>query len=183
MPRLEGIKTILEPFVERHLMDPSYLRWLQDYDVIKTINRPDYLRPVSFVEVKEYCETLQRSHTDMFFAILDRKGDRFIGTLRVSQLNWRTRTADIGILIGERGAWGRGLGTDAISTMGRYLFERLGLRRLTAGLMSVNPGMKKVFESLGFQQEGVLRGHDLFEGEYVDHFLMGCMKNEFKSTE
>jgi RimJ/RimL family protein N-acetyltransferase len=183
MHRLEGAKTALEPFEERHLTDPSYLRWLRDYDVVKTINRTDYLRPVSFDEVRVYVEALQRSPTDMFFAILDRSGDRFIGTLRVAQLNWRTRTADIGILIGDRESWGKGLGTDAVSTIGSFLVHQLGIRRLTAGLMSVNPAMQKVFERLGFKVEGVLRGHDLFEGEYVDHILMGCMKDEFHSIQ
>ncbi|MBM4184048.1 MAG: GNAT family N-acetyltransferase [Gemmatimonadetes bacterium] len=183
MHRLEGAKVVLEPFEDRHLHDPNYLQWLRDYDVIKTINRADYLRPVSFAEVKAYCEGLQRSPNDMFFAVIDRDGDRFVGTVRVAQLNWRTRTADLGILIGDRESWGRGLGTDALSTVGGFLVGRLGLRRLTAGLMSVNPGMQKVFERLGFKVEGVLRGHDLFEGEYIDHILMGCMADEFTSIQ
>ena len=180
MHNLEGEQIALVPFEEKHLNDPQYLMWLRDYDVIKTINRADYLRPVSFFEVKEYCEAVQRSPTDMFLAIIERDGDRFIGTLRVSQLNWRTRTADIGILIGERDSWGKGIGTDAISTICSFLFGRLGIRRLTAGLMGVNPGMQKVFERLGFVQEGVFRGHDLFEGEYVDHIYLGCMESEFE---
>ena len=183
MHALEGRKTRLEPFDQRHLNDPQYLSWLRDYDVVKTINRADYLRPVSFAEVREYCESVQRSPTDMFFAIVELGEEEFIGTLLVSQLNWRTRTADIGILIGARDSWGKGLGTDAISTIGRFLIERLKLRRLTAGLMSVNPGMQKVFERLGFQEEGVFRDHDLFEGEYVDHVYLGCMAHEFTPAD
>jgi ribosomal-protein-alanine N-acetyltransferase len=183
MDRLDGARVSLVPFEERHLGDPNYLKWLRDYDVIKTINRADYLRPVSLAEVREYCESVQRSSSDMFFALLERRDDRFMGTLRVSQLNWRTRTADIGILIGDRESWGKGFGTDAISTIGSFLFARLGLRRLTAGLMDVNEGMRVVFERLGFQQEGVFRGHDLYEGEYVDHLYFGCMKDEFLPLE
>jgi len=176
---LAGRVCRLVPFGEEHLNDPRYLAWLRDYEVVKTINRLDYVRPVSFAEVREYCEGVMRSPNDIFLAIVARKGERFIGTLRVSQINWHTRTADIGILVGDRDFWGKGIATDAISAVGRHLLERLGMRRLTAGLMSVNPAMKRAFEKLGFRVEGVFRKHDRFEGEYVDHIFLGCMKEEF----
>ena len=157
MFRLEGEKCYLVPFEERHLQSPDYFRWLRDYEVIKTINRLEYVRPVSFAEVKEYCERVMRSPSDVFLAICTREGDQFIGTIRASRIDLVNRTADVGILIGERDQWGRGIATDAIAALGRYLFGRLGLRKLTAGLMRINPAMLRVFEKLGFRQEGVFR--------------------------
>jgi len=134
---------------------------------------------VSFAEVKEYCQKVMQSASDVFLAIYEREEERFIGTIRASRIDRVNRTADIGILIGERGYWGRGIATDAIAALCDYLFERLGLRKLTAGLMRVNPGMLRVFAKLGFQEEGVFRKQDFFEGEYVDHIYLGCFREEF----
>jgi RimJ/RimL family protein N-acetyltransferase len=178
--KLEGKVSYLVPFDEQHMNSEEYLNWLRDYDVVKTINRLDYLRPVSFAEVRNYCETLIESENDIFLAIYEKKDDLFIGTIRAGHIDWHTRVADIGILIGNKSYWGKGIATDSIHTLGNYLFDKLGLRKLTAGLMGVNPAMLKVFEKLGFQQEGVFRKQDLFEGEYVDHIYLGCFRNEFR---
>lgn len=180
MATLQGAKCYLVPFEVNHMNDEEYLGWLRDYDVVKTINRLDYLRPVSFEEVRRYCESVMQSPQDIFMAIHEVASERFIGTIRASRIDLVTRTADIGILIGEKDVWGKGFGTDAISTLAEYLFDRLCLRKLTAGLMAVNPGMLRVFEKLGFRQEGVFREQDYFEGKYVDHIYLGCFRDEFK---
>lgn len=179
---LTGSVIRLVTFQDRHLHDENYLGWLHDYDVVKTINKRDYLRPVSFAEVERYCTQLMESPTDRFFAIHHARDDAFIGTLRVSKIDRETRTADVGILIGNKSYWGRGVATDAISTIGVYLFDRLGMRKLTAGLMGINLAMLRVFEKVGFQREGVFREQDLFEDRYVDHIHLGCFRQEFRGS-
>ena len=180
MFRLEGKISYLVPFGNEHMTSKEYLSWLRDYEVIKTINRLDYVRPVSFAEMKEYCETLMQSKGDIFLAVYDKGDNVFIGTIRAARINWYTRVADIGILIGDRDRWGKGIATDAIQTFCQYLFGILGLRKLTAGLMSVNPALLKVFEKVGFQREGLFRKQDFFEDEYVDHIYLGCFRDEFR---
>jgi len=176
--RLEGKKSYLVPFTQRHLNTPAYLEWLRDYDVVKTINRPEYLTPISFEEVRAYCERVMTSETDMFFAVHEQISGSFSGTLRVNGINRYSMVADIGILLG-RPFWGKGIATDAVGTVCRYLFENLKFRKLTAGMMAVNPAMARVFEKMGFRREGILRRQDKFEGQYVDHIYMGCFREEF----
>lgn len=177
--KLGGKLIYLVPFGTEHLQAPEYLAWLRDYEVVKTINRPEYLEPIPFEEVKQYVETLWKSDNDIFMAVMNRTGNRFVGTVRAARIDRRTLTADLGILIGDRNYWGSGVATDALSTLAEYLFQELGLRRLTAGLLEPNRAMLRVFEKLGFVREGVFRKHDLYEGEYVDHIHLGCFQNEF----
>lgn len=179
MFKLEGNVSYLIPFGEKHLNNKCYFKWLRDYDVVKTINRLDYICPISFDEVKEYCEKVIRSKNDIFFAINFRENHKFIGTLRVNRIDWYTRTADIGILIGEKDYWRKGVATDSIFTVSIYLFKILGMRKLVANYMEINPGMGRVFNKLGFKVEGRFRKTDSFEGEYKDHIYMGCFEDEF----
>jgi [ribosomal protein S5]-alanine N-acetyltransferase len=180
MFRLQGQQISLQTFSTAHLEDPAYYAWLTDYEVVKTINRADYLTPVRMEDVRSYCTAVMASSTDIFLAIHLVADNRFVGTLRVSGLNWRAGTADIGILIGERAVWGKGVATDAIRTVGTYLFSTLGLRKLSAGLMAVNPAMLKVFTRLGFREEGVRRLQDRYEDGYCDHIYLGCFADEFR---
>lgn len=176
---LQDEKVVLVPFEEKFIRDENYLRWLRDYQVMKTINRLDYLRPVSDAEVEEYCRSVMTSKNEVFLAVLAADTRAFIGTVRAHQINWFSRVTDVGILIGDRSYWGKGIGTNALALFCDYLFNRLSMRRLTCGMMANNQGMVRVFEKLGFQREGLLRGQNLFENSYVDHILMGCMREEF----
>ena len=55
---IEGVRVVLAPFGKRHLDDPDYLSWLHDYEVVKTIGRPEYLTKVSYQEVADYVRAL-----------------------------------------------------------------------------------------------------------------------------
>lgn len=180
---LQGRQVRLQSFTAAHTEDPVYHGWLTDYEVVKTINRPDYLKPVPMDEVRRYCAAVMASPTDIFLAIHLASDGRFVGTLRVSGLNQHAGTADIGILVGDRKVWGTGVATDAIRTIGAYLFNSIGMRKLTAGVMAVNPPMLKVFNRLGFHEEGVRRLQDRYEDGYCDHIYLGCFKDEFRFDE
>jgi sugar O-acyltransferase (sialic acid O-acetyltransferase NeuD family) len=182
--RLDGRRCWLEPFGERHLRDRDYIGWLHDYDVIRTLNLPSYWTPVPLEEIEIYCRTLIASPTDAFFALHDGSDGRFVGTVRAGHIDGAAATADIGIMIGRRDRWGRGLAQDAIATLCRWLFAECGMRRLTAGAMAINPAMIRVFEALGFRREGVMRQQDrLREGGYCDHIHLGCFRAEFEAAE
>lgn len=181
--RLNGARVILREFGHAHLQDPGYRSWLRDPDVVRTLNLPGYLTaPVSDEEIESYCKRVMSSPKDLFLAIHD--GEFFVGTIKAGGIDRYAGHADIGIMIGCKGLWGQGLATDAISTLCSYLLESGGLRRLTAGSMATNLGMIRVFEKLGFQQEGLFREQDrISDTEYCDHVHLGCLRHEFLPPE
>lgn len=179
-PELLGAKTKLVVFSECHVEDPAYLSWLHDVDVVRTIGRPDYvLKPVELSEVQAYVEAVSSSENDLFMAMHLRETGQFVGTVKAGHIDWYSGTADIGIMIGVREQWGQGLGTDSLSALCGYLFDEIGLRRLTAGVMAINPAMVRVFEKLGFRIEGKSRQHDRLGDDYIDHIELGCLRSEF----
>jgi ribosomal-protein-alanine N-acetyltransferase len=177
---IAGMRTRLVPFEPRHRDDPAYIGWLRDPEVVRTLNLPAYLEaPVSVDEARAYCDRAMASAVDLFFAIESRDPAAFVGTLKLGAVNAFTRCADVGIMIGRRDLWGRGLATDAIAAACRWAFGAGGFRRLTAGAMAINPAMIRVFERLGFRREGCFRLHDRVGDAYCDHIHLGCMAAEF----
>ena len=178
--RLAGKLATLVPFTETYGKDAVYLGWLRNPDIVKSLNLPSYLEAaVSADVVQNYYRTIISSPTDFFFAVLLNKNDRFIGTAKAGHIDFYAGHADIGVMIGEKSLWGLGIATDCLRALARYMFDEIGLRRLTAGVMANNPSMVGVFEKLGFQKEGCFREQDRLGDLYIDHIHLGCLKKEF----
>lgn len=80
-----------------------------------------------------------------------------IGDLSLGQIAWRSGDAELTVRIGERDYWGRGLGTDAVSTLLDLAFGHLGLRRVYLRVYRFNARAVRTYEKCGFRREGVLR--------------------------
>jgi len=183
MLELTGRKVLLREFSKTHLEDPLYFGWLRDPEVMIPIYRLEYLMPMSIDAVRAYVESLWSSGRDCFFAIHDKASGQFIGTQRIGHIDWRTGVGDIGVLIGDRGSWGKGYATDAVATACAYAFTTLSLRRLTAGTPASNQAMCRCFARLGFKEEGRLRGQLLIRGKYEDHVLFGLLAEEHRRED
>ena len=178
---LEGKTINLVEFTSLHLGNPNYFNWLRDVSVINTIGRVDYLINLSLNEVQSYINGLLASSDNCVFEIETVDG-RFIGTLKIGHIEWRTGCADIGIMIGDKDYWGKGVAKESISLACKYAFDFLCLRKLSSGCAAQNVAMVKAFESIGFVIEGQIRKKLLMSGKFDDHLLFGLFKDELKSS-
>ena len=74
---------------------------MRDKDVVNTIGRIEYLTNVKFESVEKYISQLIDSDNNCLYAIYT-NSKKFIGTVKIGHINWRTGVADIGIMIGEK---------------------------------------------------------------------------------
>jgi ribosomal-protein-alanine N-acetyltransferase len=171
-------RVTLRPFGRKELMSKQYLSWMNDADVTRTIGRFDYLFPVSRAKLIKYFEGID-TESEIFLAITADGPDRtseFVGTLKVYDIDYLARRASLGILIGDKAQWGRGIASIVIRVACRYIFQELGFDKVAAGYLASNKAMQRAFEKNGFVVEGVLKGHLFFRGQLVDHVLVGKFK-------
>lgn len=171
---LKSGNVLLRPFSSKNLMSREYLSWMNDRDVVRTIGRFDYLFPVTRAKLVRYVNDID-PETQVFLAIYrrrDRSRSQFVGTLKIYDMDYLARRASLGILIGDKSAWGSGLASSAIDAACSYIFAELGLNKVSAGYMSSNKGMHRAFEKNGFVIEGVLKGHLYLSGDLADHVLV-----------
>lgn len=69
--------------------------------------------------------------------------------------------------------WGRGIGTGLMRAMMDLADNWLGLRRLQLDVLADNERAIRLYERLGFEREGVMRGEVLRDGALVDTLMMG----------
>jgi RimJ/RimL family protein N-acetyltransferase len=111
----------------------------------------------------------------VLFAIRDRADQRLLGYLQFTNIQPASRTAEIGILIGEEQDRGRGAGEAALRIALEYGWRDLNLQRVTLYIFGANPRAVRAYEKVGFEVEGVLRRGAFVGGAYVDVTVMGVL--------
>ena len=76
---------------------------------------------------------------------------------------------------------GLGLGTDAIRTLARYLFEHQGHHRLSIDPAVDNEPAIRAYEAVGFRRVGVMRDYERGpDGNWHDGILMDLLAGELR---
>ena len=92
------------------------------------------------------------------------------------------RHAGIDIFLAER-FQGRGLGTDAVRTLARYLIHERGHHRLIIDPAADNAGAIRTYEKVGFRAVGIMREYwRSSDGTWRDGLLMDLLAREFDSA-
>lgn len=156
----------------------DYLSWLNDAETTRGL--VSGLVPSTMEELRAYLDNATKSKDAIMFAVCDSTSGKHIGNIKLDQFDWVSRTCELGILIGDPNYRGKGIGQEVCRLVLNYAFEKLNIRKVFLAVFANNPGAIKLYEKIGFQQEGRLRDHVWREGAYMDLFQMGIFKDELK---
>lgn len=152
-----------------------YYRWMNDPLVTRYLE--SRFRSWSVDDLRSYVYKTQRDQNVLLLGIFEIAADTYIGNIKLGPINWTHKTAEVGLLIGEKDCWGRGYATDAIWLVKYHAFNVLGLHRLTAGAYACNLGSVKAFCKAGFVQEALLKQSHFCKGEYVDSVILSALNS------
>jgi ribosomal-protein-alanine N-acetyltransferase len=137
---------------------------------------PDELTRAAFRRrLRRYVQA-ERDGTGMMFFVFDKKTDELTGGCQLSNIRQgiAQSAASLGYWIGQKHA-GRGLMTDAVVTLVRHAFDRLGFHRIEAACLSTNVASRRVLTKAGFTAEGTARKYLRINGEWQDHLLFAII--------
>jgi ribosomal-protein-alanine N-acetyltransferase len=170
--RLTGLRPLREEDVGER-----YLGWMRDPEVLR------YLEARFAEQTLESLRAFVRANAGrddtLLLAIcaLD-EDERHIGNIKVGPLHPHHRTADVGLIIGERSWWGRGAGREAIALATRLAAERLGARKLTASCYGSHVGSARAFLANGWTDEGRRPAQYVGEDGVEDQWMLGLVVRE-----
>jgi ribosomal-protein-alanine N-acetyltransferase len=168
---LHGARVVLRPFSPNDITG-NYLAWLNDPITMRYSNQRFHRH--DFDSSARYLASFEGTN-NLFLAIDDVTGRR-LGTM-TAYVSTPHRTADLGILIGERAAWGEGLGLDAWRTLMEQLLST-GLRKVTGGTLDCNTAMLTIFRKSGMHPEGRRERQEIVEGGERDILLYARFAND-----
>jgi RimJ/RimL family protein N-acetyltransferase len=174
---ITGERILLGP-LRRDLLT-TYQRWINDF----TASRNLAVAPLPLTMEAEvaWFDSVTASTSELTFTIYERETGRPIGNTGLHGVDYRNRTAEFGILIGEADARGRGFGTEATRLMLDYAFVALGLHNVMLRVYAYNlPGLR-AYEKAGYREFGRRREAILMGGRLWDVIYMECLASEFTS--
>lgn len=171
---LRGEKiTLVPPDKALHL--ENAIRWMNDPGVIS------YLKLTTGVTrgmEEEWFDRVQKRDTEFVWAILDEQGHH-IGFTGIHRIHWRLRLGRTGTVIGDKDAWGKGYGSDAMQVRTRFAFETLGLHRLESEARIDNIASQRALEKAGYKREGIARKKLLWNGQWYDCVRYGILDEDY----
>jgi RimJ/RimL family protein N-acetyltransferase len=111
--------------------------------------------------------------------VVDLSDGALCGVAYLRDIDWISRTAAFGLMIGRRDRQRRGLGRRALRLMLQHGFDVLNLERIYLYVVEYNMPARRLYETTGFAYEGALRKHVAFGGERFDLLAMGMLRDEF----
>jgi RimJ/RimL family protein N-acetyltransferase len=174
---IEGELVSLGPL--RRDLIPLYLRWINDFGTTRTLSIQN--RPMTLEEETAWFENRASASGEYVFTIYERSSVRPIGNCDLFKIDFRNRRGEVGQMIGEPKARGKGFGTEAMKLLLDFAFTALGLNTVMLQYYEFNPAARRCYEKAGFRESGRWRQSLWSGGRFWDQVFMDILSAEFES--
>ncbi len=173
------------------IRDRIYLRILEREDIPHTqkwVNDPEISRALGYLPTKSlanqerWFEKQTEKQSSYVFAVCLKQNDQHIGNVALGRVDNVSRNASFSIFIYDEQHLNQGYGTEATSLCLDFAFNRLNLHKVYLRTSPRSTAAIRVYEKLGFKQEGVQREQYFINGIYEDKILFGILRSEFIDT-
>jgi len=156
---------------------PILQKWMNDSELTRWLG---HHFPISLEEQNRWFDKLIVDTTKKKLLIEDLENHP-IGLVSLMQINFKDRSAEFGIYLGEHQFSGKGFGYEATISMLKLAFHELGLIRVYLVVLEENDRAIKSFIKSGFKKEAVLRESCFFDGKFHNQVIMGILAEEFEA--
>lgn len=119
------------------------------------------------------------------FAV-DTLDGKLIGEVEIVNISWRLHTGELRVVIGEKSYWNQGIGTDAIFTFVKWVFETYSIETIYLRVDKQNHRARRCYAKVGFQPVGQVRfssDRSVSGGVSTQLILMKITKNQLLEEE
>ncbi len=169
------------------------LRTLKDSDAQSIADNAKYKCVSRFLSRMPYPYKLQnaidylnkiktKKDTDLILGIEDKNTHQIIGWISLEKINKQNKSGVLGYWLGKD-YWGRGIMTEAVNLVINHAFKNLKLERIQASVMHPNIASMNILLKSGFKLEGILRKKVFKDKKWMDIFLFGLLKEDYKNNQ
>ncbi len=159
-------------------LDGRWSQWFNDPEVTEYQSMGIY--PNTLEAQRRYFDGLANDRSNVVLAIVDRKTDAHVGNVGLHRIDPVHRAGMLGIVVGEKSAWGRRIGARSWAAITRYGFEILNLNKISATIVEGNEKSMKCALAAGFVVEGTQVQQLYKNGKYRDLVHVGLVRANWK---
>lgn len=156
------------PALVEACQDPEIPRW--------TVVPSPYAEADARAFVAGQTERLSRGEAAPF-AIIDARGNDFLGSIEVTLLDRRSGRGEIGYWVAAA-ARRQGVALRAVRLLSAWALEELELERLELLVEPDNPASQAVAEAAGYTREGTLRSYRPMKGRRPDFVVFSLLPSD-----
>lgn len=155
----------------------ALVKYANNYSVSRFL-RDVFPYPYKIEDAEKWVNFVMNDKNNFAYAIADES--ELIGVIGANLNSDVNRfTLEIGYWIGEP-FWNKGITTKAVKLYCNFLFTNYNFNHLTASIFEGNEASAKVVQKAGFVLEGVFRKNVFKENRFLDQYIYGILKEEFK---
>ena len=171
-PVLKGEKVTLRPFTQADA--EVFVGWLADPEVTRFI----LLRyPPTLEAEREWFDRVSRDPAEILWGI--EFDGRLVGVSGVHRIDWPNGHAVTGTLIGDRSAWGKGVGGESMRLRTRYSFTETTLHKLNSSYLDGNTASALAQAAAGYREIGRRREEHFRAGRWHDEVLTEVLREDW----
>lgn len=179
-PFLIGKKIYLRP-LDIDDLEGRYLQWVNNEEITKHLGTLYF--PFTKDRLRSYLIEQLSNPSVAFFAVIEKKSGRHIGNAKLGPIDWINRHAELGRMIGEKIAQGKGYGTEITKLLLKYGFRLLNLHKIFSVPSVKNISSIKSNKNSGLEIEAIIKKHKYEDGSYVDVCFMSITKEKYFNLE
>lgn len=163
----------IEPWDARFLAD-----LINDPDVRSVLGAYDLVFPMSVDMEERWIESVSKTEEVHMTVTLKDSGSP-LGIMSLKDINKRNGSAHLSIVLEKKG-WNKGFGTEAITGVLSFLFDKKNLHRVWLRVAEYNKRAIACYKKCGFKVEGTLR-EDHYTGDaWRNSHVMSILDNDFR---
>jgi [ribosomal protein S5]-alanine N-acetyltransferase len=171
-PTIESESYLLRPFKTSDM--DLWQKWYIDSEV-QAFMPESFNEPQDIEEQYKYIEECGSNEEGYYWSIETKDGVT-IGTTALTELNDYHGVANLGIVIGDKNYWGKGVATEVISALVKYVFEHLNIFSICAEVEEENIPMMKALKKVGFKQDGLFESARVKNSKRINVHHFGIVK-------
>jgi len=142
--KIEAQKIYLRTLTEEDV-SKKYCSWINDPEVNKYLDT----KQATIEDLKSFVRERYNDSNCVFLGIFLKNSDIHIGNIKLDQIDFKDKVANIGILIGEKDYWSKGFATEALKTLINYAFNNLNLHEIRLNIYEQNFSARRAYEKSG----------------------------------
>ncbi len=147
-------------------VEGKWHEWFSDEETTKFLELRFW--PNSKESQRDFYNSLHNDRTKLVLSIVLLSNDQHIGVISLSNINWVHRSADIGIVIGEK-KYTKGIyTTEAFALILKVAFLRLNLLNVRGGYCKTNQSIEAMLKLFKFKIVGIYENMMSIDGRKED---------------
>lgn len=154
-----------------------YHEWRNDIEVMQYTSPS--LDVFTYADTENFVNAITGSHNSKGYMIVEMSTGKPIGVTSLINIDYSNRNAECIIDIGDKDYWSKGFGREAFQLLLEYAFNELNLHKVYLRVFSYNDRAIRLYQKLGFQEEGKLKEQLYRNGSWHDILFMGLLKSKY----